>query len=168
MQKAHQKIIILNLKKEKKNKTKKKVFFLGGGEGIMGSWKQASNHTIIRIKDWSSSVEIPTPLKIPLSNFLQIVHKAKKSHIPYQTVTMLSKQSFWTKLQFTGKKKKKNERLQFTTDEQSNRWSIKWQLNILVPQPESYQKQLSKKKKKRSGLPELCYTVHSSNKITRN
>ena len=48
MQKAHQKIIILNLKKEKKNKTKKKVFFFGGGgEGIMGSWKQASNHTII-------------------------------------------------------------------------------------------------------------------------
>lgn len=33
--------------KKKKNKTKKKVFFFWGGEGIMGSWKQASNHTII-------------------------------------------------------------------------------------------------------------------------
>ena len=47
MQKAHQKIIILNLKKKRKTKQKKRFFFFGGGEGIMGSWKQASNHTII-------------------------------------------------------------------------------------------------------------------------
>ena len=33
-------------RKEKQNK-KKGFFFFGGGEGIMGSWKQASNHTII-------------------------------------------------------------------------------------------------------------------------
>ena len=30
--------------------------------------------------------------------------KAKKRHIPYQTVTLLSKQAFWTKLHFTRKK----------------------------------------------------------------